>query len=542
MVFVENDIYFEIFHLKKGEEMKKLCSIIAIVLFSAASQPANAGICGSCDCKAISHTFFTVRPQYQSGSPEKESLFYDRMNIREDGRGGGLQIALFGGRSTYRDELGNFFSPFCQKSFYVRETGKIPEGDQNVDIVAQHFNIALADENIPFESRISFCPRLTVFGLGLTYRQNLSQLWSDDEYRTHDVWVELSTPITRVETNMCLSETILTEGERTPVEVPEIDKTFFSSITEALKQNAWCYGKIDSCCENAKWRLADLEIKGGLQRRLDKCCYGGYIGLLIPTGNRPCATCVFEPIVGHNKHFGFTKGSFAKFEIWESDDSEWKIKSIWNWHSQYLFAREEKRSFDLKYKPWSRYMEVYSSKEQAQMAADFDAQEKNEAALFLSTPGINIFTQCMNVKPRFSTNVSSAFVFSGKKWSIEAGYNFYARSAECIELCCWPDGIALKAETGSGRTNSARTINKNNVCLDKEIENYESNIITKCDLDLESAAHPGMVSHTMYGSAGYRWDEKEYPMLIAFGGSYEYGDANFVLSRWTAWAKYTFSF
>jgi len=522
--------------------MKRLSSIILTILLLSITIPSlYSGICSSCDCKSVSQTFFAIRPQYQSGSPEKESLFYERMDLKEDGHYGTVQAVLFGGKSNHRDELGSYFAPFCKKCLYVSSVE-----EDGIDINAQHFNIALAGDAI-FKSKISFCPQVTTFGIGLTYKQNLSQLWSDDPDRNFDVWAEITSPITRVETNMCMTEKILTPEERTPLEIEGLNQQFYTSMTDAFKQRAWCYGKIDSCCcDMVKWRLADIEVKVGLQRRLDACgnhFYGGYVGLLIPTGNRPCATYVFKPIVGHRKHFGLTKGGYAKFQMWENEAGDRKIYASWLSHILYLFDGEEKRSLDLKYKPWSRYMEVYNSKEQAQMAADFETEGNFEAAAHLSTPGINVFTQCLKVKPRISGTINTAFIFSGQNWEFEAGYNFFARAAECVSLeCKWPCGIALKDSVGEGRTNSVRTISQNNINCAKEIDEYESNIINACDLDLESAAHPGMISNTIYGVAGYTWDGKDYPMLFALGGSYEYGDANFVLCRWTGWLKYSLSF
>ena len=130
--------------------------------------------------------------------------------------------------------------------------------------------------------------------------------------------------------------------------------------------------------------------------------------MLIPTGNRVKACYVFEPIVGHHKHFGVIIGSFLDRLLWEDEENERKLQWVLHTNSQYLFEKKEMRSFDLKYKPWSRYMKVYESKEQANEAHAATGLVKSQ----LGIPGINVFTQCLCVRPRFSFNLNHGFLFS----------------------------------------------------------------------------------------------------------------------------------
>ena len=59
-----------------------------------------------------------------------------------------------------------------------------------------------------------------------------------------------------------------------------------------------------------KTGVADVELKIGYDALCTECCFvNGYVGVLVPTGNRPQAKYVFEPIVGHNHHVGVLFGS-----------------------------------------------------------------------------------------------------------------------------------------------------------------------------------------------------------------------------------------
>jgi len=475
------------------------------------------------------------------------------MDAREDGRGGALQLTLFGGRSTKSGKLASYFTPYCKTCLWAKSTN--PDG--KTDLIAQHFNVDLQEQDGQeqlFASKISLCPRISTIGLGIVYRHNLHKAFSDcyDPEERH-AWIEISTPLTRVETTMGLSECITTTAVREARTVEGLDQTFYTSMKSAFNQKAWCYGKINGCCKCSKTRLADITLMLGCEVvKCDSCLIESYLGVLIPTGNRRCGTYVFEPVVGHGKHWGFVKGSHILGTLWKDDQEERILQMATDIHGQYLFENEEIRSFDLKCKPWSRYMELYKNVEQAQEADDLTDEK---AAGLLSIPGINVFTKCLSVKPRLSLTANTSFIYSSKKFRGEIGYNFYAKESECVKLCGWKEGPALKAAKGQGFTNGFRMINVNldekapdpRPCHDQfdttqAVDRYECNVIKACDIDLESATHPHFFSHTFYASLGARWDEKEYPLFVDFGGSYEFGCENMILNRWTVWAKFGASF
>src|SRR5205814_7945427 len=118
-------------------------------------------------------------------------------------------------------------------------------------------------------------------------------------------------------------------------------------------------------------------------------------------------------------------------------------------------SRTQRRSFDLKNKPWSRYISVYANEEQAQEAAD-------SLDTTLATPGINVFTKSLKITPGLAHNINTAFVFTCRTFEGEIGYNFYAKRSEHAKLaCCWVEGPAIKHFNGLGETNPIRDITGN---------------------------------------------------------------------------------
>ena len=515
---------------------KFIVPLVAIGIIAARALYAEDDCC----CKASSHTTFVVMPQYQTATPERVTGFRNRIGARKDGCAGALEVVPFGGKSLKNSELAKFFTPFCKNKLTVSNNFV----RDNPDLLSEHFNI-YAENSAPtvpgvFNSTICLKACQAVAGVGLTYRQGIWELPCSNNL----LWFEISGPIINVRNKVSLSE------EVSPDNTALLDNGLPQNMIEAFKQEAWCYGKIDDCRYMNKTRLADLEIKFGYQWLKNDCCiFESFAGIIAPTGNRQSAHYVFEPVVGFAKHVGGEVGMTGIFQFWESCNSDYTFSYALDMNAWYFAEGIERRSFDLQGRPWSRYMQTYANKEQAQQAQDLFATDPLQA-LTLSTPGINVFTKDLCVSPRMSKIVNSAFVFTGPHAEAEVGYNFFTRDAECVKLAsCWKEGPALKAiNQGAGFTNNLQSINRYTISEQVgdvqplPVASYDLNLIKECDLDLESAAHPGFITHTFYGSFLWHWDDLKYPCLVGVGGSFEYCDDNLGLSRWLGWAKVGFSF
>lgn len=495
-----------------------------------------------CGCPCSGKTFFSVRPLYQSYRPELWSGFKnDRMIAAQDGFGGAFEAVVLGSQSTKNNQLAQYFLPNCKNFLTVAED--IIPCDYPIlesDLQSQHFNIDTIDGT--FTSTISFQASQSVVGVGFHYKQGF---WFNDD-RTRWWYIDASTSFQQVKNYMQLNEAIVNNGGG-----PNLaeNPNAVGSMTEAFVQPAWNFGRIGSC-PLYKNGLADIEFKLATEWIWSEYChFAGYLGALIPTGNSPQAVNVFEPIVGHNKHWGVLIGMEGGFELWSNRNDTWHFSIEIAGNGLYLFGSHETRSFDLKGKPWSRYQEVYLNQAQAEEAYNLSLSANpadNAQAPYLNTPGINVFTQRVNVKPDFSYNASTVLLLANDcGFEIEVGYNLYARHAECVELVCdWPQGNdapALKAAIGSGTTLPVRNITGNTLleCITPvPFADYTDSVIQLSDLDLESAAHPSYLSYLVHGALGYRWDNIAHPVHINAGGSYEFAERDFaVLNRWVAWGK-----
>ena len=499
-------------------------------LMAVTAGMARAG----CDTENVrGHTFFSVRPQFQSATPERESFFRnDRMTMRDCGWGSAFQAVIFGGKSTRGKDLGAFFLPGCGNSNCINvlefDPGTVLSQDNNTlkDVEARNFNIETVDGT--FASKVCFCPKQSVVGVGFVWKQALC-------YRDNGgvrFWGEISLPVVRVENTMGLRETVTNDGGGAVDEVGLDGAPRVANMTAAFRQSNWKYGKINAGCDMRKTRVADIELKLGWNSCASELCHvEAYAGIVIPTGNRPKGEFVFEPIVGNNRHFGVMWGYNLGYELWNCEDH--KIIVELDLNGRWLFRNHQTRSFDLCDKSWGRYLETYANIEDAQAAAT--AGDLNSG-----TSGINVFTQCVKVSPRFANNFNTAFVYTHCDFMAELGWNFFARQREKVELQNWAGAAQVKDIGGAGNTNTARTIKNNYPDSFVDVADYQA--LALSDLNLDSAAHPAVLSHIIYGAIGYNWSDRCYPTFIGLGASYEFAHVNTAISHWTVWGKAGISF
>jgi hypothetical protein len=343
---------------------------------------------------------------------------------------------------------------------------------------------------------------------------------------------------------MNFSEEIINDGGGAIAPVDGVGPV--ANMTEAFRQASWECGKIDCACDMTETRLAFLELTLGYELLNGEHCNAlGYFGVLAPTGNSVQSEYLFQPVVGYGKHTGLMFGTSANVMLWADETEERQLNYYFHLNGMYLTSRNEDRLIDVINKPWSRFMRVYADRAQAEqaneLAADFDP-----AAGFIYTPGVNIFCQEVKVKPGFQRTYTNSFVYTRYGFTGELGYSFFARPAECVSLACpWVEESAFASYVqplGSAQAGATDSVQKINDIFDGRnslsVDQYDQNIIRACDLDMQSAAHPGMLTHTFYGSVGYRWDDAcRYPFFIGAGGSFEDSPNNAGASRWTAWAK-----
>lgn len=359
-----------------------------------------------------------------------------------------------------------------------------------------------------------------------------------------------------------------------------------ATVAEAFNQASWKYGKIG--CEQKITRLADIELSIGRLWTCGDCASTTWeLGVVIPTGNKPCADYVAPAVVGNNQHAGIRMGSTTSIMLSENDDSStWFRMDV---DSRYLFRNTQKRSFDLKNKEWSRYMMVWESKDAYSSAVtNFMVSTVDENLNVFApqrgyTPGINVFTTDFYVKPQFQGRLNSAVVMCGERFKAELGWNVHARTRECVELACaWEAKPAFADSSyiaGLGLNNNRTIFNDSQTTVVNGVDSltrgwtmanqplvavtaavgtvtpastqdanvaafvaqYDNFAITDADINYDSVSTPGSISHTPYLTLGYAFDYDWAP-VVAVGASYEFTANNRSLNQWMVWGKFECAF
>lgn len=455
-----------------------------------------------------------------------------------------FQAVPFGGKTDKPERLAWYFGPSCKRVLIVSE-----QQAADTDILSGQLNIVT--QNGDFVSKFCLSPVQTFAGIGFNYRTHFG---CKDENK--GFFIDLTLPVYYVRNLMNLEEVILNNGGG-PATTDNV-----GSVKEAFRQDAWCFGKIDDCCDISHVGASEIDAQIGYGWGREQAHMHSYIGVLIPTGNKVEGRKVFEPIIGWNHNTGFHFGNSLGIRLWHDPC---KDRSIWYEFaidSRYFFENTQRRSFDLKNKPWSRYMMVYRNQAQAAEADTACTGGDIPLGMAIGTPGINLFTQEVKVAPRFQRTYNTAFAIDLTDWTLEGGYNFFTRDQECVKLSCpWEriagiicernadgifvpvDGPALKSLLGCGQTDSVQMIgnnfNNNNAT---PLANYAQNIITENDIDFSSAEAPCLLSQRLYGSVGYSINGCKLRTLLGLGGEYEFAGDNTGINRWGAWGKVAFIF
>ncbi|MBI2353296.1 hypothetical protein HYV11_03595 [Candidatus Dependentiae bacterium] len=350
-----------------------------------------------------------------------------------------------------------------------------------------------------------------------------------------------------------------------------------ANVTEAFNQSAWKYGKIG--CTQQITRLADIELLFGYQWLCSDCASTDwYIGMVIPTGNKPCATYVAPAVVGNGQHFGLMSGGSIELMLSENEN-----RCVWyriDLNGRYLFQNTQKRSFDLYGNEWSRYMMVWENKDAYSAAVDYVNTGIQAAGDTLSfgnanrnyTPGINVFTSDMKVTPRLQARINQAVYFRAECFRAELGWNLFARSKECVKFACnWDQAPAFADASyiaGIGLNNNRtiyndsqttcfnataslvttdnsleKVINLTNTAInsDDNKNTYDQFAISQDQVNLDSAASPAALIHTPYASLGYAWSSDCKP-AVSVGGEYSFSLSNSAINKWMVFGKFECAF
>lgn len=326
-------------------------------------------------------------------------------------------------------------------------------------------------------------------------------------------WVAAELPVMWVENDINLSQRIIEPAPQNP-ELPQ-------DICQAFNQPAWCFAKMNGKMKETK--LAEVRLVLG--RNYLSCNHyeiDYYTSAIFPTGNKQCPQYTFSPVVGNNKHWGFGGGTDFQILL-NRDTSKFFATFFFDFEVLALFHNMQHRTFDLKNKPWSRYLLFV-----------------DKCRPGITVPGPNVLTLKCAITPYLYADFSIGWRLQKDCFEFEFGYNVWGHGNEKLTLHegfdrCWGiAGVGVIEDICDGivpATASCSTIS----CQTPNDECFVA--IRETDLQLQSAEAHSSLNHTIHFAFGCTQDYESYGYFGGLGIYAEWPEKNSALQAWGTWAK-----
>ena len=449
--------------------------------------------------EVFGRSFMFTRPAYYHLSM-REHLWHDIAFNKKGDMLGGFQLTTFFQRSLNLDKIARYFLINGKNVLLVSGDGNA--GDLDIrDVRAEWLKLP---NN--FRGKLSMRPRQQQFGFSLEYNQELKK-WLDVRF-LRDWYLSIVVPVVAVDNDLRLTQRDVINKGTNPAD-----------IIEAFKQPEWQFSRI----EGERSRLGVAEIKvllGSSYMSENHFQVGYYSALTIPTGKKQNPKFLFDPVVGNNRHVGLTGA--VNFQILlNRDPSTLAFCFFINLESTLLIRNNQFRTFDLKGKPWSRFL-LFNKK----------GEPPNQ-----NIPGVNLLTREVTINPYNMVDFSMGWRIKNEHMEFEFGYNIWGHGDERVRLRNPIEETFGIAGTAANRTASKSTIN--NLAAD-DTDNQNNPLfvaITESDLDANSTQSGSALNHKVHMSGGAKHIGKKMDSFIGAGWFIDLPQKNSPLKLWGIWVK-----
>ncbi len=492
-----------------------------------------AGTAAHADTPVFGKTFFNQRSQGSNLARQMAGQAHHTHLCDTDCINGSLAITPFYSQTYNEKELGTWF--------FFNGTNTMRFANAGLgDVFARNFFL-----NDDFDGAVTANPRVRNFVADINFFLGLDE-WVRGLYFRIDV------PVNWTSWDMRLTETNTTRGTTVLIPANKLGNGAAAPSPNASIINAWKgkaldtanfpdlkqemrFARIDG--KQTKASVADINFTLGYDFICNECSHLGLnVQIVAPTGTRPDAEFVFEPISGNGRHVEVGGGVSGHFELWNNGcDQSFGI--FFEGFANHMFRAKQKRTFDLKANGiGSRYLLI------KRFANNMYANE----VLF----GPNVLTRDISV--RIDIHGEGAFMFDYQHcgFTFDVGYNIWGRTPEKISITqnIEPNTFGVQGNTDTtggtaSNTQSLSTINGTFAPGTQTGTGGDLVFLRTEDLNVESAEHPGAISHKIFTHLGYTWENCDYLPYVGIGGEVEFsGRSNRAFDQWGAWVKGGFTF
>ncbi|KKP29257.1 MAG: hypothetical protein UR12_C0011G0004 [candidate division TM6 bacterium GW2011_GWF2_30_66] len=437
--------------------------LIALAMLTGVSVYANdCNSCNSCcdDCSYLGecdgYPYLQARSQGTNTARRivGQQEFINKYGM--DSAYGSFTIAAEYSQSFWNERLSHFlFGNDLVDCCNLLIQGSSVEGRNSKAWLADYFGLPT-----DYSSKVSFCPKIQNAIVDLDLFVGLDG-WAKGLY------MRFNAPIAWTKWQLCPSENTCDAGtgsftqgymststitrDNLPTNFLQTMKgcTTFGDMKSPIK-----YSRFNSCdCTEAGLAEFDAELGWNFHLEEDHT-FGLYLFASAPTGTRPNAVNIFEPIIGNGKHWELGGGLSGSWIFWRSEEHDSRYMGLWlDAMVATQFKAEQCRSFDFKCKPNSRYMlleELTDATLLTGQPTEYTASTYQYAANLI--PAVNWSTFQVDVSIPVYGDLSLKFGAVRENWSFDLGYNFWGRTGEkfCNDCCssCSTDKVyAIKGSS-----------------------------------------------------------------------------------------------
>ena len=346
------------------------------------------------------------------------------------------------------------------------------------------------------------------------------------------------------------------------------------------------------CYRHNKTRIAELTFTTGwnfLRDEEERYHAGAAVRTSAPTGNSPWGEYLFEPVIGNGHHWEFGIEANGHY-TWQLGNTDQSLSLFGDITAVHLFKAHQRRTYDLRGKPLSRYMLAQKLGDNTQSTPHLNptAVPPFPAVEFANVfmPVANLSTIDVDVSVGLQADWLAMLTYQNKRITWDIGYNFWGRTCDNISLTCAfasslenrPDSWALKGDAYvmgfennasyepvrlAATQNTATIHSGTNTAIATPAHPWSTNpgidnpqlattnsvgnptvistptlgaaqtrssvpprFLTPKDIQLEDARTHGS-SHKIFTTVMYTWDDKqEWLPFLGFGGEAEFGTGN----------------
>lgn len=417
----------------------------------------------------------------------------------------------------FRGEASCAFITFDSTFLYQRNRRSTSLGrgffGENPLLFAQHsapfnaLNLGLGSKQPEgFSSLVRISPKRSVFAW-------LPQVIFNLDCYCTGTWADIAFAVTQVKHQLNFFEQSITPGDM---------HNEPTSVQEAL-QNLGTFPLWHSTTG-----VDDVQVRLGYV--MDYCeddMISFYILGNIPTGKKLDNATWFQPQVGTQRG-GIGGGILLDATMWQSELDDIDCLLMTELKYLYSFSASERRQFDLKNGPLSRFLLVTT-------------QEKPNNPI----SAISLLRACAHIEPQHTLEWWIAFHYTSCCWGFEGSYNLWYRSAENLSIkdSAFNFGSYGIFDMTRCTDRTSHSTAKISDAFGEGSPDKQSTRLTGSDVDRNSACSKKALSNTFAGTIKYDTDWYEYPLSFAFGGRYELASHHAsALENWGIFGKLAISY